>query len=100
MHPEYETIAGSSYIPQWRCELSDFHEMANNLKMKESRSLHMANPAYMIDRGGRRLGIERREFDYSHYFPERRVSIDRRVLPERRVDTCQAPPRRNCRFNG
>ena len=67
--------------------MSDFHEMAANLKMKEERSLHIVNPAYMIDRGGRRLGIERRQFDYSSYFPERRVGIERRVLPERRVDS-------------
>jgi hypothetical protein len=61
--------------------------MATNLKMKEARFLHIENPAHMIDRGGRRLGIERRQFDYSHFFPERRVGIDRRVLPERRVDS-------------
>ena len=69
--------------------MSDFHEMATNLKMKEARNLHIENPAYTIDNGGRRLGIERRQFDYSHYFPERRFGIDRRVLPERRVETCQ-----------
>ncbi len=67
--------------------MSDFHEMATNLKMKEARSVQIENLAYMIDNGGRRLGIERRQFDYSHYFPERRVGIDRRVLLERRVDS-------------
>ena len=67
--------------------MSDFHEMATNLKMKEVRSVQIENLAYMIDNGGRRLGIERRQFDYSHYFPERRVGIDRRVLLERRVDS-------------
>jgi len=67
--------------------LSDYHEMAANLKMKEARTLHIEKPAYTIDRGGRRLGIERRQFDYSHYFPERRVGLDRRNLPERRIDT-------------
>ena len=60
--------------------------MTTNLRMKEDRSLHMEHPAYIIDKGGRRLGIERRQFVYSHYFPERRAGIDRRVLPERRVD--------------
>jgi hypothetical protein len=60
--------------------------MTTNLKMKEARSLNMEHPAYIIDKGGRRLGIERRQFAYSHYFPERRAGIDRRVLPERRVD--------------
>jgi hypothetical protein len=69
--------------------LSDFQEMATNLGMKEDRSLHMGNPAYIFDNGGRRLGIERRQFAYSHYYPERRAGIDRRILPERRVDPKQ-----------
>ena len=67
--------------------MSDFHEMAINLGMKEDRYLHREHPAYIIDKGGRRLGIERRQFAYSHYYPERRAGIDRRILPERRVDT-------------
>ena len=66
--------------------MSDFHEMATNLGLKEDRSLNIKNPAYLIDNGGRRLGIERREFAYSHYYPERRIGIDRRVLPERRIN--------------
>ncbi len=65
--------------------MSDFHEMATNLRMQEAHSLPIENPAYPIDNGGRRLGIERRQFDYSHYFPDRRIGVDRRVLPERRV---------------
>ena len=40
----------------------------------------------MIDNGGRRLGIERREYAYSHYYPERRVGADRRIHPERRTN--------------
>lgn len=66
--------------------MSDFHEMATNLGMKEDRSLPIENPAFIFDNGGRRLGIERRQFDYSHYYPERRVGSDRRTLPERRVE--------------
>ncbi|MCP4623119.1 MAG: hypothetical protein GY850_06265 [bacterium] len=66
--------------------MSDFHEMANNLEVKEARSLHIASPAFIIDSDGRRLGIERRQFEYSLYFPERRVGIDRRINPERRDD--------------
>ena len=65
--------------------MSDYHEMTINLKMKDARNLHLENPAYIIDHGGRRLGIERRQFDYSHYFPERRLDQDRRVVPERRI---------------
>ena len=66
--------------------MSDFHEMANNLKTIEARSLHIEDPAYIIDNGGRRLGIERRQFKYSLYFPERRIGTERRNRPERRDD--------------
>ncbi|MDJ0818306.1 MAG: hypothetical protein QNJ58_18995 [Desulfobacterales bacterium] len=65
--------------------MSDFHEMATHLKSRESRSLNFDDPCYMIDNGGRRLGLERRQFDYSIYFPERREGLDRRMIPERRV---------------
>ncbi len=65
----------------------DFHEMPTNFKMKEARTLHIGTYAYLIDNGGRRLGIERRQFDYSYYFPERRVGLDRRTLSERRNDS-------------
>jgi len=71
--------------------VSDSHRIAANLGMKEYRSLNIRNPAYLIDNGGRRLGIERREFDYSHYYPERRAGTDRRVLPERRVNPHRTP---------
>lgn len=66
------------------CNLSDFHEMATSLDTKKDR-LFNKNRVYMIDNGGRRLGIERREFAYSHYYPERREGADRRIHPERRV---------------
>ena len=66
--------------------MSDFHEMASNLRMRKERALHMKNPAYNIDKGGRRLGIDRRQFTYSHYYPERRLGNERRCLPERRVE--------------
>jgi hypothetical protein len=61
--------------------------MAAHLKMKDARNLHIESPAYIIDHGGRRLGIERRQFDYSHYFPERRLGQDRRIVPERRIES-------------
>lgn len=64
--------------------MSDFHEMASNLRMRKERALHFNNPAFNIDNGGRRLGIERRQFNYSHHYPERRVGGERRCLPERR----------------
>lgn len=65
--------------------MSDFHEMSCNLRMKEERFLSVEHPSYLIDRGGRRLGLERRQFTYSHYYPERRKSQDRRNIAERRI---------------
>jgi hypothetical protein len=38
------------------------------------------------DNGGRRSGIERRQFSYSRHIPERRRSEDRRTGPDRRSD--------------
>ena len=66
--------------------MSDFHEMVNNMRMRKERALSGKNPACDIDNGGRRLGIERRQFNYSHYFPERREVDERRCIPERRVE--------------
>jgi len=40
--------------------------------------------AYILDNGGRRLGIERRKFSYTNYFPERRFGKDRRNGVDRR----------------
>lgn len=51
------------------------------------RSLNLKDPDFTIDNGGRRIGIERRQFDYSYYLPERRVVLDRRIIPERRIDS-------------
>ena len=72
--------------PHRRLKLSDFHEMASNLRMRKERALHIKNPAFHIDNGGRRLGIDRRQFSYSHYYPERRAGDERRNIPERRND--------------
>ena len=66
--------------------MSDFHEMVSNLRMRKERALQIKNPVYNIDKGGRRLGIERRQFTYSQHYPERRVGIERRCLQERRVE--------------
>ena len=66
--------------------MSDFHEMATNLQSREARALQTRDPASNIDNGGRRLGIERRQFNYSHHYPERRIGDERRNIPERRAD--------------
>ena len=69
-----------------RLKLSDFHEMAINLRTRKERALQTKNPAFNIDNGGRRLGIERRQFNYSHYYPERRIGEERRSIPGRRAE--------------
>ena len=66
--------------------MSDFHEMVSNMQMRKERALSGKGPACDVDNGGRRLGIERRQFNYSHYFPERREGDERRCIPERRVE--------------
>ena len=38
----------------------------------------------IIDRGGRRSGVELRQFSYSDHIPERRSNQDRRCGPDRR----------------
>jgi len=66
--------------------LSDFHEMATQLRMQEERSLLMENHAYMVDTHGRRSGIGNRQFSYADYLKEKRVRIDLGILPERKTD--------------
>ena len=66
--------------------MSDFHEMVSNMQMRKERALSGRGPACDVDNGGRRLGIERRHFNYSHYFPERREGDERRCIQERRVE--------------
>lgn len=41
----------------------------------------------LIDNGGRRTGIKRRQFSYTNYVPNRRTEGDRRSGSERRNDT-------------
>lgn len=46
--------------------------------------LNAFNETIRIDNGGRRSGIERRQFLYSSYVPERRLGGDRRAVSDRR----------------
>lgn len=39
----------------------------------------------LTDNGGRRLGIERRQFSYDFHIPERRSGKDRRSVVDRRL---------------
>lgn len=41
-------------------------------------------PLGLIDTGGRRTGIDRRDFSYTNYLPNRRVEEDRRRGVDRR----------------
>lgn len=66
--------------------MSDFHEMVSSLQRRKEHALHIKDPVDNIDKGGRRLGIERRQFTYSHHYPERRLGVDRRCVPERRIE--------------
>ncbi len=43
------------------------------------------NAHFLSDNGGRRSGINRREFKYSSYIPERRSGLDRRSGHDRRL---------------
>jgi len=38
----------------------------------------------LIDNGGRRLGVDRRQFSYTNHIPDRRRGHDRRTALERR----------------
>lgn len=42
------------------------------------------SPSFLSDRGGRRLGIDRRRFAYTLHIPERRISGERRRIKDRR----------------
>jgi len=66
--------------------LSQIREITANSEKKGERTLAVDTAANPVDNGGRRLGYERRQFDYSVYFPERRIGRDRRTQPERRID--------------
>jgi hypothetical protein len=42
------------------------------------------SPTLLSDRGGRRLGIDRRRFTYTLHIPERRIDGERRRIRDRR----------------
>ena len=41
--------------------------------------------AQVMDNAGRREGMDRRRFSFEFHIPERRIGLDRRILPERRA---------------
>ena len=48
------------------------------------------SPFFLSDRGGRRLGIDRRRFSYTLHIPERRSGRERRRIKERRGELDQS----------
>ena len=66
--------------------MSDFHEMATQLRMQEERSLILANHAGMFDKDVHRSRIDNRPFSYSDHLTEKNVDIDLDILPERKTD--------------
>ena len=44
----------------------------------------MAMAIALIDNGGRRLGVDRRQFSYTDYIPDKRLDDDRRTVFDRR----------------
>ena len=44
----------------------------------------MEDTLIIADNGGRRSGVDRRQFTYSSYVPERRSGRDRRSIADRR----------------
>ena len=59
-----------------------------NMGSKEKRGFKKAkvevSPFFLSDRGGRRLGIDRRRFSYTLHIPERRSGRERRIIKDRR----------------
>lgn len=58
--------------------------MEKEKKRKAKNSRLEISPAYLTDRGGRRLGLDRRRFSYSAHIPERRSGEERRKSRDRR----------------
>ena len=59
-----------------------------NMSTDKKRAVEKArveiSPSFLSDRGGRRLGLDRRRFSYTYHIPERRSGRDRRSIKERR----------------
>jgi len=52
--------------------------------MEKIMSVSVMNSDRMSEKGGRRAGIERREFSFTAYAPERRSGQERREYEDRR----------------
>lgn len=65
-----------------------FMKKKQNMGRERKRRLEKArvevSPFFLSDRGGRRLGIDRRRFSYTQHIPERRSGGNRRNIRDRR----------------
>ncbi len=67
--------------------MSDFHEIYQNIDLNmKSSNANRRSIGNVIDNGGRRSGIDRRQFTYSIHIPEAREGSDRRKNGDRRSD--------------
>ena len=66
--------------------MSDFHEMATQLRMQEERSLILSKHAGMFDKDVHRSGIENRQFSYSDQLTEKNVDIEFNILSAKKSD--------------
>ena len=58
--------------------------MAPDKKRGVEKAKVEVSPSFLSDRGGRRLGIDRRRFTYTLHIPERRIGRERRRIKDRR----------------
>lgn len=58
--------------------------MGTKKKRGVKRAKVEVSPFFLSDRGGRRLGIDRRSFSYTLHIPERRSGRERRSIKDRR----------------
>jgi hypothetical protein len=65
-----------------------FMKKRRNMGTEKERGVKKAkvqvSPFFLSDRGGRRLGIDRRRFSYTLHIPERRSGRERRSIKDRR----------------
>jgi len=58
--------------------------MGTDKERAAKRARVQVSPFFLSDRGGRRLGIDRRRFSYTLHIPERRGGRERRSIKDRR----------------
>ena len=64
--------------------------MSPEKKRRVEKAKVEVSPSFLSDRGGRRLGIDRRKFTYTLHIPERRIGRERRRIKDRRGELNQS----------